>query len=406
MIKYLKNKFRFFLRVIKKKENFFVFYKGFKKVDLLIYDDVYPHPVSGFRYEELSVLISEFKKSKIIVSAASYPLLRTPVSDNRKHIQELINNNKSLTQKITFRKGLININAKLFYCIFINNIYENLNWLEKYKIPFIFTLYPGGGFEINNLGSDTKLKKVFASKMFRQVIVTQKFTEDYLISKHFCEKENIKFIFGGVVPQLSLQKDFSNKQTYLLNKQTFDICFCAAKYMEKGQDKGYDVFIEAVHKIAAQFNFVRFHVVGGFTKEDIDITKIENKLKFYGYQNFENLESILKTNDIIISPNKPFLLSKGAFDGFPLGTVVEGVLNGNVALVTDELEQNCIFVPNEEIIIIKSTAESIEKEIVDLIEHPEKLYLVAKKGREKFVKIYSNEIQMKPRIEILKTILQ
>ena len=85
--------------------------------------------------------------------------------------------------------------------------------------------------------------------------------------------------------------------------------------------------------------------------------------------------------------------------------MVEGVLNGNVALVTDELEQNCIFVPNEEIVIIKSTAESIEKEIVDLIEHPEKLYLVAKKGREKFVKIYSNEIQMKSRIEILKNIL-
>nr|WP_315223140.1 glycosyltransferase [uncultured Flavobacterium sp.] len=396
----------FFLLKKKIRIKDFYFYKGFKKVDLIIYDDVFPHPVSGFRYEELSVLLTQFKKSKIILSAKSYPLLKTPISDNKRHVQELISINKDFKNKLVFRTGFININARMFYCIFINNIIENITWLEKYKIPFAFTLYPGGGFEFNNVESDAKLKRVFSSKMFKHVIVTQKITEDYLVNKEFCEKENIKFIFGGVVPQLSLNKDLFNKKTYFLNKDTFDICFCAAKYMARGEDKGYDVFIETAHKIVQKFDFVRFHVIGGFTKEDIDITKIENSIQFYGYQNFENLESILKNNDIIISPNVPFLLSKGSFDGFPLGTVVEGVLNGNVALVTDELKQNYAFVPNEEIIIIKSTSESIEKEIINLIEHPEKLYSIAQKGREKFMKVYSNDIQMKPRIEILKNILQ
>jgi glycosyltransferase involved in cell wall biosynthesis len=405
MLKYIKNKIRFFLNLIKRKDAF-ILYKGFKKNDLLIYDDVFPHPVSGFRHEEISVLLSEFNKSKIIISSKSYALLKTSIFDNKKHIQSFINLSKVFKNKLVFRKGLLNVNTKLFYCIFINNIIENLNWLEKYQIPFVFTLYPGGGFEFDNLESDSKLKKVFASKMFKHVIVTQKITEEYLVSKGFCKKQNIKFIFGCVVPQLSLEKDLSEKKTYLVNKKTFDICFCAAKYMSRGEDKGYDIFIEMAHKITLQFDFVRFHIIGGFTQEDIDISKIEDKIKFYGYQNFENLEWILKQNDIIISPNKPFLLSKGAFDGFPLGTVVEGVLNGNVALVTDELKQNDVFIPNEEIIIIKSTVESIEKEIVNLIKNPEKLYLIAKKGREKFMRVYSNNTQMKPRIEILKNILQ
>src|SRR4030066_370297 len=86
-----------------------------------------------------------------------------------------------LVLKIKIRKGFININAKLFYCVFINNIYDNLNWLEKFKIPFIFTLYPGGGFQINNEIIDKKLKIVFNSPMFKKVIVTQIFTLDYLI---------------------------------------------------------------------------------------------------------------------------------------------------------------------------------------------------------------------------------
>ena len=383
----------------------FYFYKGFTKNDLIIYDDIFPHPISGFRQEEFTFLLSEFKKSKIIISSKSYSLLKTNISDNKKHIDTLINTNKEFKRKLVFRKGIININAKLFYCIFINNIFENLNWIEKYKIPFVFTLYPGGGFELDNLESDAKLKKVFASKMFKHVIVTQKVSENYLINNCFCKKEKIKFIFGGVVPQFSLKNELINKETYLLNKKTFDICFCAAKYMPKGVDKGYDVFIEMAHKIVSKYDFVRFHIIGGFTEHDIDVEKIINKIIFYGYQNHENLEVIFKKNDIIVSPNKPFILGKGTFDGFPLGTVVEAVLNGVVALISDPFEQNCIFENNNEIIIIESTVESIENNVINLINNPENLYLIADKGREKFIKVYSNDIQMNPRIEILKTII-
>lgn len=380
---------------------YFIPYKGFKKVDLLIYDNIYPHPVSGFRYEEFTVLLSEFSKSKIIIWPTSYSTLNTPITEHKKHIKSLIEANKSLSKKLKIRNGYININTKLFYCVFIDNIYNNLNWLEKYKIPFIFTLYPGVGFQVDNEIRDNKLKRVFDSPMFKKVVVTQLYTMDYLVKKNFCKHESIEYIFGGVVPQISIQKELNDKKSYLVNKPTFDICFCAAKYTPRGEDKGYDVFIEFAHQIVAKYDFISLHIIGGFTEDDIDITLIKDKIQFYGYQKFEELSTIYKNMDVLVSPNKPFVLSKGSFDGFPLGTAVEAALSGVVLLITDGLNQNTMFINNEDLIIIESNSSSIEKEIIALIKQPEKLYLISKKGKEKFRKVFCNEMQMKPRIEVL-----
>ncbi len=389
--------------VLKKKiiQGNLYFYKGLKKVDLLIYDNIYPHPVSGFRYEEFTVLLSKFLKSKIIMWPTSYHIINTPITEHKKHVKSLIEANLSLAKKLELKNGFVNINTKLFYCVFIDNIYENLNWLEKYKIPFIFTLYPGGGFQVDNEIIDKKLKMVFNSTMFKKVVVTQLYTMDYLLKKDFCKQEAIEYIFGGVAPQNSIQKELKDKKSYLLNKPTFDICFCAAKYTPRGEDKGYDVFIDFAHQIVAKYNFIRFHIIGGFNENDIDITLIKDNIQFYGYQKFEKLSTIYKNMDVLVSPNKPFVLGKGSFDGFPLGTVVEAALNGVVTLITDGLKQNRVFTTNEDLIIIESKSSSIEKEIIALIKQPEKLYLISKKGREKFKEVYSNDVQMKPRIELL-----
>ncbi|MDN3676701.1 glycosyltransferase family 4 protein [Flavobacterium paronense] len=397
------NKVKSFFNTIRRnKINNFYCYKGFKKVDLLIYDDIFPHPVSGFRYEEFTVLLSNIVNSKIIMTNNAYPIVKTPIKEHKQHLNDFLQFNKQLKNKLKFKKGLVNINAKLFYCVFINNIFANLTWLEKYKIPFIFTLYPGGGFEVDDVASNKKLKKVFGSSMFRKVIVTQQYTKDYLLSNNFCKPEAIEFIFGGVVPQISIQKDITDRKSYLLKKETFDVCFCAAKYTARGEDKGYDVFIEFAHKMAANFEFIRFHIIGGFSENDIDVSLIKDKIQFYGYQKFAELSTIYKTMDVLISPNKPFFLGKGAFDGFPLGTVIEAALNGVVTIISDELKQNSIFVPDEELIIIDNKSSSIEKEVIDLIHNPKKLNLISENGRKKFMKIYSNEIQMKPRIELLR----
>jgi glycosyltransferase involved in cell wall biosynthesis len=383
-----------------------VHYLGFKKYDLIIYDDIYPHPVSGFRLEEYTVLLTEIKKSKILLSPKAYPIVNTPVSLHRTHINEIIRNNLQLNRKLKLRKRLVNLNTKLFYCIFINNIYDFVFYLEKFKIPFVFTLYPGGGFQMNNKYSDKKLRRVLSSPMFRKVIVTQNITKDYLVSNQFCSEDQITLIFGCVVPQQSLVKEDFGRKNYLVNKETLDICFCAGKYMPQGIDKGYDVFIEVAHLLAKKYDFVKFHVIGGFDANDIDVSVISDKIVFYGYQKFENLESIFKSIDIIISPNKSFVLNEGSFDGFPLGTVVEAALNGVLAIISDDLNQNATFINNEELIIIKSDAVAIEKELINLIENPARIIEIAHRGQLKFQEVYSNTIQMKPRIDLLNEIIK
>ncbi|WP_345006049.1 glycosyltransferase family 4 protein [Snuella lapsa] len=373
----------------------------YRKLDLLLYDDIYPHPVSGFRYEELTVLLTEFKSSKIILNPISYGLVNTLKENHKNHVADIVKKNRLLKGKLIC-KGRKYYRSKLFYCVFLHNILSNLSWLEELKIPFVFTLYPGGGFQVGDKKVDESLRKVFESPMFRKVIVTQPLTRDYLIKKKLCSLERIMFVFGCVVPQQSLLERALVRKNYLINKDTFDICFCAAKYTPLGKDKGYDVFVKFAHQISTKYDFLRFHVIGGFDKEDIAIDGIEEKISFYGYKNFDGLKSIFRSMDVIVSPNKPFVLRPGAFDGFPLGTVVEAVSNGVVALVTDELKQNAVFKNNEELIIVKGESIAIEREIIKLINYPEKLYLISKKGREKFLKVYSNERQIKPRIELLK----
>jgi glycosyltransferase involved in cell wall biosynthesis len=395
--------YKFRRKTTKKLKAFFSkqrFVNGLYKNDLFIYDDIFPHPISGFRYEEFKILLNNFKKSKIFVEPLSYPALKTDIKFHKTHIADLNVKFPLLKNKFVQENKFVNINTKLFYCVFLTNIFHNLEWLEKYKIPFVFTLYPGGGFQIEDLISDQKLRRVLSSPQFRKVIVTQLFTKDYLIKNNFCEANKVEYVFGCVVPQLSLNTNVSFTKKYPA-KETFDIVFCAAKYMPKGLDKGYDVFIALAHSLVKKYDFVRFHVIGGFDKEEIDVTLLEGKIKFYGYQNFDNLAVIYQHMDVIISPNKPFLYGKGAFDGFPLGTVIEAVLNNVVAIVTDKLNQNTVFDNGKEIIITDGTVSSIEKEIIDLIENPEKLIDVSQKGRDKFLEIYSNDYQMSPRMKVL-----
>lgn len=398
------NRVKFLIKLSFKKSVYF--YTGVKKYDLIIFDNIFPHPVSGFRLEEFTTLLSEFKNSKILLVPDSYPVVGTSKEMHSLHITDFLVEKPQLKSKLTLLKGFVNLNTKLFYCVFINNIYIFLDTLEHKKTPFVFTLYPGGGFAMNNESADAKLRRVLSSNMFRKVIVTQRITKDYLLKNEFCKEDQIEYIFGGVVPQNSLVKNSSEKKYFSQDKNTLDICFCAAKYMPKGIDKGYDVFIELAHSLNTKYDFIKFHIIGGYDQNDIDVSKISDNITFYGYQKFEGLEKIFQKIDILISPNKPFVLGNGAFDGFPLGTVVEAALNGVMVILSDGLQQNTTFVDQQEILIVESSSEIIEEAVIKLINNPERIKEIATKGKLKFQEVYSNRIQMNPRIKIIKEIIE
>lgn len=377
------------------------YYKGVKKPELIIYDNIYPHPISGFRLEEFTCLLTEFKNSKILLNSGAYQFLDTDEKLHKVHIRQLLNKHPHLHHRISFTHGFTNINTKLFYCVFLTHIHLFLEILEKYRIPFVFTLYPGADFELNDENCDAKLQKVLSSKMFRKVIVTQKITRDYLLQKNFCAPEKIVYIFGCVVPQQSLKKDITSRLYFKNGKDTLDLCFCAAKYMPQGLDKGYDVFIKLAKELNTNYDFVRFHVVGGFGKDAMDASVLGDRITFYGYQNFEQLEHIFTKMDILISPNRPFILRKGSFDGFPLGTAIEAALNGTMVMIADELKQNEFFEDQKDLIIIKSNVSTIKSEIEKLILNPGRIKEIAQAGKLKFQTVYSNQSQMNPRVEVI-----
>ncbi|MEP7092894.1 MAG: hypothetical protein ABI793_02470 [Flavobacterium sp.] len=100
--------YKFRRKVIKKIKAIFlkqIFVKGFYKNDLFIYDDIFPHPISGFRHEEFKILLNVFKKSKIIVEPISYPALKTAVKIHKIHILEFKSKFPELENKFIEKKN-------------------------------------------------------------------------------------------------------------------------------------------------------------------------------------------------------------------------------------------------------------------------------------------------------------
>jgi Glycosyl transferases group 1 len=374
--------------------------------DLLMYDDIYPHPVSGFRMEEFSCYLKQIENSKIIVSGNAYKLGNLTTADHQNHITKAETETPGLKGKFQLRKGTINVNARLFYCVFLSNMYHNLEWLEKFNIPFAFTLYPGGEFTPGTEETAFRLTKIFGSPCFRKVIVTQKKTINYLLEKKLCSEEDITFIFGVVVPQASLSLAEYSRTQYGQGKPHFDICFCAAKYTPLGEDKGYPLFIEFAKTIASKYESVRFHVIGGFDETVINVDELNGRIRFYGYLDYNQLKTVFQSADLILSPNQPDKIKKGSFDGFPLGTIVEAALNGVAVMLTDPFEENVLFKEGQEVIIIKPELSDITEKFEYYFNSLPEFYNIARQGRNKFQQLYSFDAQMKPRLALLNKLIE
>ena len=377
---------------------------------LVIFDDAFPSIYSPFRYEEYMEYMKNFQNVYAYTTGTSLLALneKRSVKEVIEEFEQINPEYKGKVFKLDYdnKKKLNEFRNKIAIITFLQNIqnpvYDNLELLEFYQIPFIFTLYPGGGFVLNDKESDEKLKRIFSSKYFRKVIVTQKITSDYLIKNNFCNEENIEFIYGIVTPENILNTKIDGKNYYKKGKDTMDLCFVAHKYCKKGLDKGYDLFIDLAKSMCKKYDNVRFHVIGGFTKDDIDVKEIEDKMNFYGILSSQELIELYKKMDIIVSPNRPFKLGEGSFDGFPTGACTEAMINGVALICTDELNMNIKFNNKQEIIIIKPEIKDLVNEVEELYNNPENIEKIAKAGRNKALEIYSKDAQIKPRINLIR----
>lgn len=366
---------------------------------LLLLDDVFPHQLSSFRITEFNYYLNSFEHAHVYSTGSAFPLLFERRNFNE-ILAEYIEQFPQFSSRIHKYKGINFIGGKLAYMIFLNNAIKFIEFLEIRKIPFVFTLYPGGGFQLNQQLSDDKLQRICRSPYLRKIITTQKITNEYLLSKKFCDTSMLCFQYGGVLALEKLKIRRVAKKYYKQDKSTFDICFVANKYMPGGLDKGFDLFIDTAQRLTKLHSDILFHVVGPYDSSDSDTNDLEN-IVFHGLQQTHFFPSFYSRMDIILSPNIPFILSPGAFDGFPTGACVEAGFCGVAVFCTDVLNQNLSYQDGEDLVIIEPDFEKICETVHFYYENLDELYNLSTNGQALFSKVFNLKAQMEPRLEVI-----
>lgn len=377
--------------------------------DLLIIDNAFPCEFSKFSYQEISSYLKYFNNSLCLSTGAFLPCFNDENITADTEIQKWRIKHPNIASRVEKYEEmcLFKYKPKLLYFIFYKTVEMFWNYIENSEVPFVFELYPGGGFFFDNETSDRVLRKVMSSKYFKKVIVTQKIVEEYLLKKKMCKKEQIELVFGVVMPEENVNKTYNIKKNYKFEKENLDILFMAHKYTEFGQDKGYDKFIEVAHKLCKKYDNINFHVVGNFDENTIDVKEIKDRIKFYGIINSTDFDNFFQDKDIIVSANLPNLIQKGAFDGFPTASVCEAGLRKTAMFCTDPLGMNNnYFEPKKDIEIIEADSNKIVKLIEFYYKNPEELKNLGICGYNKIKKLYSYDVQMNSRIKILDDILK
>ena len=365
--------------------------------DLLLLDDIYPLLLSAFRITEYNAYLSHFPTAAVHSTGKSFSIVKETRSfDAVRTAYEA--RYPAYAGRVTRYDPKWLPDARLAYLLFINNAYDFCEVLEASNTPFVFCLYPGGGFAIDGAESDRKLRRVFASPCFRKVLCTQKISYDYLLRKGLCAPEQMEFIYGGVLP--TRVPSSTAKRRYKENKARFDICFVASKYSPRGVDKGYDLFIAAAKMLCARHDDIFFHVVGNFDASDIDVAELAGRLTFHGLLSTDELSHFFRDMEIMLSPNRAFILSPGSFDGFPTGAGAEAGIN-EVALFTSDPLHLSPFVDGEDIVIIDTNADSIVAAVERYYAAPDQLYRLAARTAQSYAAAFHPDAQIGPRLRLL-----
>jgi glycosyltransferase involved in cell wall biosynthesis len=372
---------------------------------LVVLDDVFPLSLSGFRIAEFNAYLDAFPDAEVHSSGDRGSALGSKLPFATL-VREHEFANPALRGRIKAFNPLRKLDRKaLAYSVLANPTRRYLPILKRDAVPFVFTLYPGGGFYLDNPKSDAALRDIFGAKGFRKVIVTQTLTRDYLLTKELCDPSRIELIYGGVFRSNELTTRPRPRRHYGFDKPTLDLCFVAHKYMARGADKGYDRFIEAGKLLARQLGAMRLHVVGPFTREDVPIDGLEGRIAFHGSQPTEFFPDFYAGMDAIVSPNLPNLLLPGAFDGFPTGSCMEAGMCGVAVFCSDPLQLNYALQDGEDVVIIPAEPARIADILAAWAASPDRLKRLGDSAAPRFRDLFGIENQMAPRIALVSQLL-
>lgn len=356
--------------------------------DLIVFDDVFPNPLSDWRLNELLYYLENITNTVIVSGYGSTKLnTKTSYSDYF-NINYPQHKNKLIEFNIYHK-----YNAKLGYCLFYNNLKLAFTFFEKFNIPFVFTLYPGGGFRFYDNEIEKTLERYFSSVLFKHVIVNMPHVYQYLIGKFNLKPSQITLIYGVPIELPTIQKR-------VLTNGKIKVLFSSHKYTPFGLDKGFDIF-NRVAKCLEKDGRFSFSVLGGFTEKDLVVKT--NNIVFIPELVNNALGEEMQNYDIILSPNRSHILHLGAFDGFPTGSVMHAANSGCLMMITDDWDNSEAIglIDNIDFIRISTNVSEIINKLKLLANDRAMLNFIANNGKNKINKLIDSSTQLNRRGIIL-----
>jgi glycosyltransferase involved in cell wall biosynthesis len=363
-------------------------------VKLVLVDDIFPNLIASSRVAEYNACLERLPAARVLSSApdfaeqhAAYGLLYP-----------------QLAPRVLPVDASALIGCDLAHVNLLDNADRFLPRFEQHAIAFALTLYPGGGFGIGAPDSEAKLKRVLSSPLLKLLITTEPITTDYV--REFAASRRLSLprlqeIRGVVIDPLYFSEEAAAHASWFgRGKTTLDICFVAEKCMPLGVNTGYPEFIAAAQALS-DVPHIRWHVVGGFTPQDIDVRALGQRIRFHGRLEAPKLRALFSRMDLCISLSRPGSLQNGNFDGFPIASAVEASLCGVAVLASDILSQNPGYVDGESVLLVDLRVKEIERQVRALLAAPERIGAIACAGQALSRRLYASERQIAPRIAAL-----
>jgi lipopolysaccharide transport system ATP-binding protein len=357
---------------------------------LVIVDDWFPNLLSGFRVAEFLHHLRVFPGLRVVST-----------NPDPSHFARFAKSYPDVSDRVLPWRADRLHGMRAAWFVFLNNAHTWLMEMEQRSIPFAFTLYPGGGFNLGDPKSEAKLARVLASPTLSAVIATQPVTVETLRR------------MGCPVPVHDIPGVVVNPSYFVCSRArtTFTapgatrICFAAFRYDPGGRSKGFPEFLEAAAILVHDHPKLHFAVAGDLGPADWPVPAIlQGRIAFHGPMPTSELQAFFLRQDVIVSPSRRHATSGTAFDGFPTGSCVEASLCGVAVLSSDELDQNRFYRVNEEILVCPPEAEAIALTLKPIVHDPARLAAIAEAGRQRTITLYDAAAQLLPRTRVLRSL--
>ena len=355
----------------------------------VVLDDHFPVLSSGFRVAEFT----ELMRADLVES------VHTTVGPLEPLAETFADRYPDLGGRVHQYDPSALADADQAYLIFLNNAAFFLDDLTAARVPFVLTLYPGGGLDGSEAAAE-KLDRVLGSPLLRHLFTTQP-RVTALVAERYPGLETTE-VQGLFVNRAYFRPGPGERQNYFgAGKERLDLCFVAHRYSVTGADKGFPEFAALVPELARRGIPVHGHVVGQFTAADVP-PEAHHLFDFHGVLESSQLQELYGEMDAIVSPNRPDVLAVGAFDGFPLASAVEAALCGVMIVATDTFHQSRFLRDGRDALIVPPDQDVIADRLVRLMREAGGIRRVAQSGLRKVRHIYSPARQLDLRAPVLR----